>query len=301
MEIKLVKNGIFPITRTADGVRSKDGPETSYDFPGTVQGEGKLVGIPVLFIRTSGCNLRCTWSTDDGEISICDTPYSSHYPEEVEMWDTSDVISTIRANCANIRHVVISGGEPTLQRDALIELAKLIKTELKLHITLETNGVLYIQELSTWIDLFSISPKLASSEPTSGKNKLLKRPVEENYIRDHKKFRRNLDTLQKYINACMNSGSYYGEDVSSVPSRKTDKDFQLKFVISHESDMKEIKTDFLDRLSFVDPEDVVLMPLGESTDILAATNKMAASLAVKHGFRFTPRLQIDLYGNRAGT
>ena len=301
MEIKLVKNGIFPITRTADGIRSKDGPETSYDFPGTVQGEGKLVGIPVLFIRTSGCNLRCTWNTDDEKISICDTPYSSHYTDEVEMWDTSEIISTIKANCENIRHVVISGGEPTLQRDALVELAKLLKTELKLHITLETNGVLYIQELSTWIDLFSISPKLASSEPTRGKNKLLTKPVEENYIRDHKKFRRNLDTLQKYINACMNLGSYYGEDVSSVPSRKIDKDFQLKFVISRESDMKEIKTDFLDKLSFINPEDVILMPLGESRHILDRTEKLTAGLAVRHGYRFTPRLQIDLFGNLAGT
>lgn len=301
MYIKLVKNGVFPITRSAGEMNTTIFPETSYDFPGTLQGEGKLVGVPVLFIRTSGCNLRCTWRTDDGRVSICDTPYSSHHPEEAEIWEPSDVLATIRANCDPVRHVVISGGEPTLQPDALVEMARLLKTELKMHVTLETNGVLFIQELSPWIDLFSISPKLASSEPNKEKNKQIDKPVEANYIRDHKKFRRNLDTLQKYINACMNFGSYYGEDPASVPARKSDKDFQLKFVVSRESDIHEIKSDFLDKLNFVNPEDVVLMPVGETKELLSMTSEMAVRMAVRNGFRFTPRLQIDLFGNRAGT
>jgi len=301
MEIKLVKNGIFPITRSADGQKQDEAPDTTYDFPGTLQGEGKMAGIPVLFIRTSGCNLRCTWTTGSGRVSICDTPYSSHHTEEVEVWDTAGVMATVRANCSGIKHVVISGGEPTLQPDALVELAKLLKTELKLHITLETNGIIFIPELTTWIDLFSISPKLASSEPTPEKNKQLEKKVEENYIRDHRKFRRSVDTLQRYINACMNMGSYYGEDPASVPVRKAGKDFQLKFVVSLESDIREIKEDFLAHLSFVEPEDVVLMPLGETAEMLRVTSRMTAKLAVKHGYRFTPRLQIDLFGNRAGT
>ena len=301
MNIKLVKNGVFPITLSADGNKMPVPPETSYDFPGTIQGEGKLLGVPVLFIRTSGCNLRCTWSTGDGRVSICDTPYSSHIPEDAEIWDTADVVATIRANCEPVRHIVISGGEPTLQPDALVELARLLKTELKMHITLETNGVHFIQELPAWVDLFSISPKLASSEPTKEKNKQLNRPVDANYIRDHKKFRRNTDTIQKYINACMNFGSYYGEDPTSVPIRKADRDFQLKFVVSRESDIREIKSDFLDKLNFVNPEDVVLMPLGETKELLSTTSGMTARMAVKHGYRFTPRLQIDLFGNLAGT
>lgn len=301
MEIKLVKNGIFPITRNADGTPAEPGPETSYDFPGTVQGEGKLAGIPVLFIRTSGCNLRCTWTTDDGRISICDTPYASHYTGEVEIWQTEDVVDTVRANAGNIRHVVISGGEPTIQPEAVVELARLLKTGLKLHVTLETNGVLFIQELSTWIDLFSISPKLASSEPGREKNRKLENPVEDHYIRDHRKFRRNTDSLQRYINACMNIGSYYGEVMTSTPARKPDKDFQLKFVISRKSDLAEIRKNFLEPLSFIEPTDVVLMPLGETADILKDTSRLAARLAVQHGYRYTPRLQIDLFGNRAGT
>jgi 7-carboxy-7-deazaguanine synthase len=113
--------------------------------------------------------------------------------------------------------VIISGGEPTLQPLPLVELARNLKRELNVHITLETNGVLFIPELATHIDLFSISPKLSSSDPDQKKNRLLDHPVEQNYIRDHKKFRRNPDTLQKYINACLHKGSYYGDEPEPLP------------------------------------------------------------------------------------
>ena len=227
MEIKLVKNGIFPVTRTAGGQPMEQVPDTGYAFPGTLQGEGKLLGIPVLFIRTSGCNLRCTWTTPEGKVSICDTPYASHYPADVDIMDTGEVVDLVRANLGPIRHVIISGGEPTLQPLPLVELARYLKKELNVHITLETNGVLFIPELATHIDLFSVSPKLKSSDPDVKKNRLLEYPVEQNYIRDHKKFRRNPDTLQKYINACMHKGSYYGDEPGSPPPTKCSSQYCL--------------------------------------------------------------------------
>ena len=301
MKIKLVKNGIFPVTRTAGGQPNDQVPDTGYTFPGTLQGEGKLLGIPVLFIRTSGCNLRCTWTTTEGKVSICDTPYASHCPVEVDIMDTTDVVDIVRANLGPIKHVIISGGEPTIQPLPLVELARQLKKELNLHITLETNGVLYIPELATHIDLFSISPKLTSSDPDVKKNRMLDHPVEQNFIRDHKKFRRNPDTLQKYINACMHKGSYYGDEPESPPKRKSNKDFQLKFVIARESDIDEIRQDFLDHLSFVQPADVLLMPVGGTPELLRESMQMTARLAIKHGYRYTPRLQIDLFGDTAGT
>jgi 7-carboxy-7-deazaguanine synthase len=301
MEIKLVKNGIFPVTRTAGGQQAEHLPDTGYTFPGTLQGEGKLAGIPVLFIRTSGCNLRCTWTTPKGKVSICDTPYASHYPGEVDIMDTGEVVDIVRANLGPIRHVIISGGEPTLQPQPLVELARLLKKELSVHITLETNGVLFIPGLPMHIDLFSISPKLKSSDPDEKKNRLLDSPVEQNYIRDHEKFRRKPGILQKYINACIHKGSYYGDEPASKPRRKSNKDFQLKFVITSESDIEEIRQDFLSHLSFVEPTDVLLMPVGGTPELLRESTKMTARLAVQHGFRYTHRLQIDLFGDTAGT
>jgi 7-carboxy-7-deazaguanine synthase len=299
MKINLVRNGIFPITRSVSG--QEVSPATGYDIPGTLQGEGKLLGIPVLFIRTSGCNLRCTWTTPQGGISICDTPYASHYPDEVEAWETSDIVSTVKANMGQIRHIIISGGEPTIQPEPLTELARKLKNELDVHITLETNGVLFVPRLVNYVDLFSISPKLKSSEPGTEKNKKLDVPVGENYIRDHVKFRRNLDTLQKYINACMNLSSYYGELSGTDPVRRQGKDFQLKFVVTREEDVEEIKRDFLEKLSFVNNDDVVLMPVGGTPELLERTTDLAVRLAIKNGYRFTPRLQINLYGDTAGT
>jgi 7-carboxy-7-deazaguanine synthase len=299
MKINLVRNGIFPITRSISG--QEVSPATGYDFPGTLQGEGKLLGIPVLFIRTSGCNLRCTWTTPQDEVSICDTPYASHYPDEVEAWETADIVSTVKANLGQIRHIVISGGEPTIQPEPLTELARQLKHVLDVHITIETNGVLFVPRLINYVDLFSISPKLKSSEPGTEKNKKLDVPVGENYIRDHVKFRRNLDTLQKYINACMNLSSYYGELSGTDPVRRQGKDFQLKFVVTREEDVEEIKRDFLEKLSFVNNDDVVLMPVGGTPELLERTTDLAVRLAIKNGYRFTPRLQINLYGDTAGT
>jgi 7-carboxy-7-deazaguanine synthase len=300
MKITLVRNGVFPITRDKYGKLLRNRPETGYDFPGTLQGEGKLAGIPVLFVRTNGCNLRCIWETESGDINICDTPYSSCYPEDSEEWEIKDIIETIKTNSQFIKHIVISGGEPTTQPISLVQLARQLKQKLGFHTTLETNGIIFIPELMNWIDLFSISPKLSSSEPTALKARKLKKPIDESFFRDHKRFRRNIDTIQKYINACMDMGSYYADKPDSTQKRLQSKDFQLKFVISGPSDVDEIKRDFLEHLIFIEPEDIVLMPLGETREFLSKTFFMTAEMAIKNGWRFTPRLHIDLFDNRQG-
>ena len=300
MKITLVRNGVFPITRDKYGNPLRNRPETGFDFPGTLQGEGKLAGIPVLFVRTNGCNLRCMWETESGEINICDTPYSSCYPEDSEEWEIKDIIETIKTNSQFIKHMVISGGEPTTQPIALVQLARQLKQKLGFHTTLETNGIIFIPELVNWIDLFSISPKLSSSEPTALKARKLKKPIDESFFRDHKRFRRNIDTIQKYINACMDMGSYYADKPDSTQKRLQSKDFQLKFVISGPSDVDEIKRDFLEHLIFIEPEDIVLMPLGGTREFLSKTFFMTAEMAIKNGWRFTPRLHIDLFDNRQG-
>ncbi len=116
----------------------------------SVQGEGLLTGMPSVFVRTSGCNLRC-W--------FCDTPFTSWRPEgrdmsvdeivaQVEEWDT--------------RHVVVTGGEPMLFAELIPLCARL--RSIGRHITIETAGTLY---LPVACDLMSISPKFASSAPAA--------------------------------------------------------------------------------------------------------------------------------------
>lgn len=115
----------------------------------SIQGEGELTGVPSVFVRTSGCNLRCRW---------CDTPYASWHPEGVEM-EVSAIVSRVREfGCP---HVVLTGGEPMLA-PGVRELARAI-TGLGIHLTIETAGSLAPDGIAC--DLASVSPKLASSTP----------------------------------------------------------------------------------------------------------------------------------------
>ena len=114
----------------------------------SLQGEGSLVGVPSVFIRTSGCNLRCSW---------CDTPYTSWQPEGTEL-DLNRIVDEVRAHPA--RHVVITGGEPMIQPE-MVPLTGRLRA-LGLHITIETAGTVF-QPVAC--DLMSISPKLSNSTP----------------------------------------------------------------------------------------------------------------------------------------
>ena len=65
--------------------------------------------------------------------------------------------------------------------------------------------------------------------------------------------------------------------------------------------MDEIRRDFLEPLSFVNQDDVILMPVGGTPELLRKSSDLTARLAIQYGFRFSPRLQIDLWGDTAGT
>lgn len=116
----------------------------------SIQGEGELTGIPSVFVRTSGCNLRCTW---------CDTPYASWNPEG-ETRNVADILRTIEQHPAT-RHVVLTGGEPMIAKD-IRPLAAAVRASGR-HITIETAGTVAPQGIAC--DLASLSPKLLNSAP----------------------------------------------------------------------------------------------------------------------------------------
>jgi 7-carboxy-7-deazaguanine synthase len=115
----------------------------------SLQGEGGLIGVPSLFVRTSGCNLRCSW---------CDTPYTSWHPEGTEM--AIDEIVERAGSYHAARHVVLTGGEPMIA-PGIVGLSNRLR-ERGLHITIETAGTVFA-DLAC--DLMSISPKLSNSTP----------------------------------------------------------------------------------------------------------------------------------------
>ncbi|MDX2131987.1 MAG: 7-carboxy-7-deazaguanine synthase QueE [Planctomycetota bacterium] len=227
----------------------------------SIQGEGKLAGVPSFFIRMSGCNLRCAW---------CDTPYASWNPEpSIRMLD--DLLAEARGS--GVRHAVLTGGEPMMF--AQIEpLAAALRAH-GMHITIETAGTI---DRAVACDLMSISPKLANSTPREGDP----RDPGGTWRRLHEQRRINLPVLQALLDRC--------------PGR------QLKFVVapgSLDADLAEIDA-LLARLRGWSPDDVLLMPEGVTpTD--AAPRRAIASACMERGWRYCPRLHIDLFGNVRGT
>ena len=98
----------------------------------SIQGEGNWTGLPNIFIRATGCNLRC---------SFCDTKYA--YDDGVEMKINEIIEDITKYPC---KHICLTGGEPLLQKDIFELIESLLKRDYK--ICLETNGSIEIKKLS---------------------------------------------------------------------------------------------------------------------------------------------------------
>ena len=223
----------------------------------SIQGEGELTGVPSVFVRTSGCNLRCRW---------CDTKYASWKPEgeNVTINDLLDKVCSYPA-----RHVVISGGEPMIAK-GIEEFTHLLKESGK-HITIETAGT--ISPNGIQCDLASLSPKLSDSTPKEG-------DINKEWIDRHESKRLDYDILSEWVN------SY---------------NFQLKFVVSKEEEIKEIQNVITRIEGKILPEKVLLMPEGIDPDTLRSRYDLLINLCKENGYRFCNRLHIDLFGNTPGT
>jgi 7-carboxy-7-deazaguanine synthase len=137
----------------------------------SIQGEGKLMGVPSVFVRASGCNLRCSW---------CDTPYASWNPEGEELAVDAIVARVSEFAC---KHVVLTGGEPMIMPD-IAQLCEHLKSR-GYHVTVETAATVYEPAK---LDLASLSPKLANSTPTN-----------TNFAAAHERQRLNIPVIQQFI------------------------------------------------------------------------------------------------------
>jgi 7-carboxy-7-deazaguanine synthase len=221
----------------------------------SIQGEGKLAGVPSFFVRASGCNLRCTW---------CDTPYTSWEPGGREM-SVAEILAAAREHPG--KHVVLTGGEPMIMAD-IVELAAEFKRE-KYHVTVETAGTVY---KAIELDLASLSPKLANSTPWDREG--------GKFAAAHEKNRINIPVIQRFID--------------------DSPDFQFKFVVRSEEDLSEIDQ-LLKQLQNWRPADVQLMPEGIDAQTLRSRADWIGEICKARGFRYCPRLHVELYGNKRGT
>jgi len=220
----------------------------------SIQGEGKLAGVPSVFIRTSGCNLRCTW---------CDTPLTSWNPQGTEL-SIDDILKEVAHYRAS--HVILTGGEPVIA--ANVESLCQRPRDAGYHLTIETAGTVW-KDLTC--DLMSISPKLANSTPDADTHSA--------WSQRHENARINFDTIRRFMR---------------MP------DYQLKFVVDEPTDIDEIEA-VLATLGDCDPANVLLMPQGVTQAELDKRKLWIGELCKERGFRFCPRLHIELYGHTPGT
>ena len=222
----------------------------------SLQGEGELAGVPSVFVRTSGCNLRCHW---------CDTPYASWRPEGKQM-TVEEIIAVVRSHPS--RHVVLTGGEPMIAT-GIDDLAFQLRDE-GYHITIETAAT--VRPGGIACDLASLSPKLAHSAPDTR--------LDEVWRRKHEQLRWQPKVVAEWIAA---SG------------------YQLKFVVASVSDLTEIEAMIRETGCAVPASKVLFMPEGVTVETLRLRAGWLSELCKQRGYRFAPRLQIELYGNQRGT
>ena len=273
----------------------------------SIQGEGRYMGVPSVFLRTFGCNFTCdSFGMPRGEKSQerhnivvsnyktynelplvssgCDS-YASWMPEFKHL---SPLLSTDSIADAIVdslpykewrdEHLVITGGEPLLgwQR-AYPDLLDHPKMAGLKEITFETNGTQKLtpefkEYLKTWNQrqfphgdcgeiTFSVSAKL----PCSGEK--WDDAIKPEVVCDYE-----------------NYGTVY-----------------LKFVIATEADFKDAECAIAAYRSAGFTGNVYLMPVGGVESVYALNNKTVAELAMKHGLRYSDRLQVPLFKNEWGT
>jgi 7-carboxy-7-deazaguanine synthase len=222
----------------------------------SLQGEGELAGVPSVFVRTSGCNLRCNW---------CDTPYASWQPEGKSM-TVDEIMAEVATHPA--QHVVLTGGEPMIA-PGLHELAFQLRKR-GYHITIETAATIAPGGIAC--DLASLSPKLKNSGPAGR--------LDETWREKHEALRWQPDVVRAWLD---HAG------------------YQLKFVVSQAEDVNEIETMLRQLGRDLARAKVLLMPEGVTVEALRAKAGWLGELCKARGYRYAPRLHVELYGNRRGT
>ncbi|MBY0231229.1 MAG: 7-carboxy-7-deazaguanine synthase QueE [Gemmataceae bacterium] len=220
----------------------------------SVQGEGILMGVPSVFVRTTGCNLRCQW---------CDTPYTSWTPEG-EALAVEQVLDRVAAyRCG---HAVVTGGEPLIAGGIEGLLAGL--RGLGMHLTVETAATVFKR---VECDLASLSPKLSNSTPWQREG--------GRWALRHESLRLNVPVIRAWMDA---------------------HPYQLKFVIDRTEDIAEVLA-LLEKLGEPEASRVLLMPQGTTAELLRERGLWLVEECKRLGFRFCPRLHVELWGHTRGT
>ncbi len=186
----------------------------------SIQGEGKYVGAPQVFVRFFECNMHCAW---------CDTPSSiGDGRREHKELRLKDVLAQVNALYGDAHSVSITGGEPLLQKDFLKGLCHSLHREGK-KIYLDSNGTLphALQELIKDIDIIAMDIKL----PSSTKQKA--------FWADHKKFLKIASRKEVFVKVVISLNTKK-EDVLKAAKLVANSDPGILFILQpNYPDMKK--------------------------------------------------------------
>jgi len=229
-----------------------------------VQSEGSRAGYPTVVIRTTGCTHRCFF----GEGGWCDSWYTSIHPDK-GLYSFDDIVEAYKKN-PHIKEMMLTGGSPTMWPKLVNELTH-FANDNGIFITIETEGSHFL-ETDYPIDLLSISPKFSNSVPVLGVETPKGKITDEKMIRQHNKFRLNVDAISKSIN-------YH-------------KDFHIKPVWDgkDEDALDEILY-FLDCIEAPSGK-VWFMPAGDSRESLFKSYPLVFDWVRDNGYRMTWRPHI---------
>jgi 7-carboxy-7-deazaguanine synthase len=256
----------MPVNANASAVQETDadGDLPINELFYSLQGEGRLAGTPTVFVRTSGCNLRC-W--------FCDSYHTSWEPTHAWL-NLDEIIAEVKAH-EQAKHVVLTGGEPLIHDRSVDLLDRL--SQCGYHTTVETNGTIY---RDTSIDLASISPKLVSSTPTTERDP----KGTGEWAERHETSRIDMDALVTLIERCE-------FQLKFVVTGREDM-IEIENLVSRTRDRAAVP---------VRNADVLLMPEGATRETLDEHRNEVAEIAMEYGYQYTPRLHVDLWNDAPGT
>lgn len=235
----------------------------------TIQGEGKSLGKPTVFIRSSLCNLHCIWCDTDYTWNWKNTPHPhifdqtpgyQKYDKQAQIVElsTAQIIEEIsQYDCKNL---VLTGGEPLLQQKAWVALmAQLRSQSTGYWFEVETNGTLLpSSEFDALIDQYNVSPKLENS---NNSQKIREKPEAYEFFAQSPKA-------------------------------------WFKFVVAEQADLNEVLG--LVAKYGIPANKVYLMPEGTSPEQLKSKQMWLVEQCKQHGFYYTDRLHIHIYGSKRG-
>ena len=152
----------------------------------SLQGEGVEIGLPTIFVRTSGCNLKCTW---------CDTRYAWEEGQEMDVEEIIEIIRDFECN-----RVCVTGGEPLLQEETLELIENLLEDYM---VTIETNGSIDIsplidKDLMISMDYKTPSSKMSDKMIESNLQTLRDKDQLKFIVSDKRDYNFALDVLEKH-------------------------------------------------------------------------------------------------------